>query len=169
MYKQNQITDAMNKLFEMLYCKDCPLKTAFFTNTSMKALTTYFNHEAETVRKYEVRCEVPTMVDFRSEELFPVKAVHLFDFPEIYAQSDDGIETTFYKELWLLEDLRLMVVSNYCIDSDWEESTFTAEYRTVEKEMKSHEDFPIPQPLLMTQLAIQMHNCKNQMLPIYEI
>ena len=168
MYKQNQTTEAMKKLFEIL-CKDCPLKTAFFTNTSMTALARYFNSEAKTVRKYEVCCEVPTMVDFCSEELFPEKAVHLFDYPEIYAQSDDGIETTFYKELWLLEDLRLMVVSNYCIDSALDGSPFTAEYRFVEKELNSREDYPIPQPLLMGQLAIHMHNCKDPSVPIYEI
>lgn len=91
------------------------------------ALLQTVRHNAQTVHAYTAQGKVPRSFNYRGRDLFDQRATLLY---EDFDQSWAGIVTTARNyELWLLEDMSLMVVA--CVSLDCGDGEYVTEYREV--------------------------------------
>ena len=95
-------------------------------NIDFEVLLQAVAHSAKTVYAYEACGVQDCSFNYRSAPLFPQKAVRLYE--DIVKFVTEAVICARTMEVWLLEDLTLVIVSNYSVLSGGE---FTTEYRTV--------------------------------------
>lgn len=122
-------------------------------------------HEAKTVYAYTTQGKAPMSFNYRGADLFGQRATLLYtDFE----QSDAGIVLTGRRyELWLLEDMSLVVTA--CVIVDIWDGEFITEYR----EIKQGDPWHTPMCLSLEDLSIKLTEmfCRfnRSELPIYEL
>ena len=122
-------------------------------------------HNAQTVHAYAMQGRQCKAFNYRGGDLFGQRATLLY---EDYEQSWSGIVTTDRSyELWLLEDMSLVVVS--CVSVDFGDGEFITEYR----EIKQGDPWNTPMCLNLEELAENLFEmfgqCYEHTLPIYEL
>ena len=122
-------------------------------------------HNAQTVHTYTTQGKLPQSFNYRGADLFGQRATLLYDD---FDQSDAAqvlVERRY--ELWLLEDMSLVVVS--CVSVDFEDGEFVTEYR----EIKQGDPWDTPMCLsledLRERLGEMFGQCYEHELPIYEL
>ena len=123
-------------------------------------------HNAETVHIYTTEGRAPKSFNYRSGELFAHRATRLYEAFDQSNQSDEILADRSY-ELWLLEDMSLVVVS--CVSVDFGDGEFVTEYR----EIKQGDPWSTPMCLnledLRERLGEMFCQCYEHELPIYEL
>ena len=122
-------------------------------------------HEAKTVYAYTTQGKQPQTLDYRGADLFGQRATLLYDD---FDQSDAAqVLAERRYELWLLEDMSLVVVS--CVSVDFGDGEFVTEYR----EIKQGDPWNTPMCLNLEELAENLFEmfgqCYEHTLPIYEL
>lgn len=122
-------------------------------------------HEAKTVYAYTTQGKRPQTFDYRGADLFGQRATLLYDD---FDQSDAAqVLAERRYELWLLEDMSLVVVS--CVSVDFGDGEFVTEYR----EIKQGDPWNTPMCLNLEELAEDLFEmfgqCYEHTLPIYEL
>ena len=122
-------------------------------------------HEAKTVYAYTTQGKHPQTFDYRSAELFGQRATLLYDD---FDQSDAAqVLAERRYELWLLEDMSLVVVS--CVSVDFMDGEFVTEYR----EIKQGDPWSTPMCLDLAELRQRLVDmfcqCYEHKLPVYEL
>lgn len=122
-------------------------------------------HEAKTVYAYTTNGKRPQTFDYRGADLFGQRATLLYDD---FDQSDAAqVLAERRYELWLLEDMSLVVVS--CVSVDFGDSEFVTEYR----EIKQGDPWSTPMCLnldeLQENLMEMLCQCYEGKRPIYEL
>ena len=122
-------------------------------------------HEAKTVYTFATYGKPPQTFDYRGAELFGQRATLLYDD---FDQSDAAqVLAERRYELWLLEDMSLVVVS--CVSVDFAGGEFVTEYR----EIKQGDPWNTPMCLNLEELAENLFEmfgqCYEHELPIYEL
>ena len=122
-------------------------------------------HEARTVHTFTTYGKPPQTFDYRSADLFGQRATLLYDD---FDQSDAAqVLAERRYELWLLEDMSLVVVA--CVTVDVGGGAFVAEYR----EIKQGDPWHTPMCLNLHELAEDLFEmfsqCYEHTLPIYEL
>ena len=122
-------------------------------------------HEAQTVYAYITNGKRPQTFDYRGADLFGQRATLLYDD---FDQSDAAqVLAERRYELWLLEDMSLVVVS--CVSVDFGDGEFVTEYR----EIKQGDPWNTPMCLkldeLQENLMEKLCHCYEGELPIYEL
>ena len=122
-------------------------------------------HEAKTVYAYATYGKPPQTFDYRGAELFGQRATLLYDD---FDQSDAAqVLAERRYELWLLEDMSLVVVS--CVSVDFAGGEFVTEYR----EIKQGDPWNTPMCLdleeLRNRLVEMFCQCYEHELPLYEL
>ena len=122
-------------------------------------------HEAKTVYAYATYGKPPQTFNYRGAELFGQRATLLYDD---FDQSDAAqVLAERRYELWLLEDMSLVVVS--CVSVDFAGGEFVTEYR----EIKQGDPWNTPMCLdleeLRNRLVEMFCQCYEHELPLYEL
>ena len=122
-------------------------------------------HEAKTVYAYATYGKPPQTFDYRGADLFGQRATLLYDD---FDQSDAAqVLAERRYELWLLEDMSLVVVS--CVSVDFAGGEFVTEYR----EIKQGDPWNTPMCLdleeLRNRLVEMFCQCYEHELPLYEL
>ena len=122
-------------------------------------------HEAKTVYAYATYGKPPQTFDYRGADLFGQRATLLYDD---FDQSDAAqVLAERRYELWLLEDMSLVVVS--CVSVDFGDGEFVTEYR----EIKQGDPWNTPMCLdleeLRNRLVEMFCQCYEHELPLYEL
>ena len=122
-------------------------------------------HEAQTVHAYTTQGKQPQTFNYRGADLFGQRATLLYDD---FDQSDAAqVLAERRYELWLLEDMSLVVVS--CVSVDFGNGEFVTEYR----EIKQGDPWNTPIYLNLNDLAEELTEmfcqCYEGELPIYEL
>ena len=122
-------------------------------------------HEAKTVYAYATYGKPPQTFDYRGADLFGQRAPLLYDD---FDQSDAAqVLAARRYELWLLEDMSLVVVS--CVSVDFAGGEFVTEYR----EIKQGDPWNTPMCLdleeLRNRLVEMFCQCYEHELPLYEL
>ena len=122
-------------------------------------------HEAKTVYAYTTQGKAPMSFNYRGADLFGQRATLLYDD---FDQSDAAqVLAERRYELWLLEDMSLVVVS--CVSVDFGDGEFVTEYR----EIKQGDPWHTPMCLSLEDLSIKLTEmfCRfnRSELPIYEL
>lgn len=122
-------------------------------------------HEAKTVYAYATYGKPPQTFDYRGADLFGQRATLLYDD---FDQSDAAqVLAERRYELWLLEDMSLVVVS--CMSVDFAGGEFVTEYR----EIKQGDPWNTPMCLdleeLRNRLVEMFCQCYEHELPLYEL
>ena len=122
-------------------------------------------HEAKTVYTFATYGKPPQTFDYRGAELFGQRATLLYDD---FDQSDAAqVLAERRYELWLLEDMILVVVS--CVSVDFGDGEFVTEYR----EIKQGDPWNTPMCLdleeLRNRLVEMFCQCYEHELPLYEL
>ncbi len=122
-------------------------------------------HEAKTVYTFATYGKPPQTFDYRGAELFGQRATLLYDD---FDQSDAAqVLAERRYELWLLEDMSLVVVS--CVSVDFGDGEFVTEYR----EIKQGDPWNTPMCLdleeLRNRLVEMFCQCYEHELPLYEL
>ena len=122
-------------------------------------------HEAKTVYTFATYGKPPQTFDYRGAELFGQRATLLYDD---FDQSDAAqVLAERRYELWLLEDMSLVVVS--CVSVDFGDGEFVTEYR----EIKQGDPWNTPMCLDLEELRQKLGDmfcqCYEHELPIYEL
>ena len=84
---------------------------------------------AVPVYAYTVWTEDVSDCEYRGDLLFPFSATLLYSMPSMISTSESGIICERHVELWLTDDMKLVVVSNYC--TDFYDGEFVSKYRTI--------------------------------------
>ena len=122
-------------------------------------------HEAKTVYAYATYGKPPQTFNYRGRDLFGQRATLLYDD---FDQSDAAqVLAERRYELWLLEDMSLVVVS--CVSVDFAGGEFVTEYR----EIKQGDPWNTPMCLdleeLRNRLVEMFCQCYEHELPLYEL
>lgn len=122
-------------------------------------------HNAQTVHAYAMQGRQCKAFNYRGGDLFGQRATLLY---EDYEQSWSGIVTTDRSyELWLLEDMSLVVTA--CVSVDFADGGFVTEYR----EIKQGDPWNTPMCLDLEELRQKLGDmfcqCYEHELPIYEL
>lgn len=75
--------------------------------------------EAEPVFAFHSYGGANKLLHFSGEKLFPCNAINLYQEPELSAVTE-GMETTRFIEVWLREDLTLVITSCFCAENKTE-------------------------------------------------
>lgn len=122
-------------------------------------------HEARTVHTYATQGKPPQTFDYRGADLFGQRATLLYDD---FDQSDAAqVLAERRYELWLLEDMSLVVTA--CVTVDFGDGEFVTEYR----EIKRGDPWDTPICLSLEDLAERLTEmfcqCYEHELPVYEL
>ena len=122
-------------------------------------------HEARTVHAYTTNGKPPQTFDYRGADLFGQRATLLYDDFDRSDAAQVLAERRY--ELWLLEDMSLVVVS--CVSVDFGDGEFVTEYR----EIKQGDPWRTPMCLDLEELAERLcemfSRCYESELHIYEL
>ena len=129
------------------------------------ALLQAVRHEAKTVYAYTTQGKQPQAFDYRGADLFGQRATLLYDD---FDQSDAAqVLAERRYELWLLEDISLVVTA--CVIVDIGDGEFVTEYR----EITQGDPWSTPMCLdleeLHSRLVEMFCQCYEHELPIYEL
>ena len=83
---------------------------------------------AEPVYAFDANGLLSAALKYRGRKLFDSNATLLWR-ELTHAEEDDGLDTTRYLEMWLLEDMTLAVTSCFQVDYDGGDGDYTTEYR----------------------------------------
>lgn len=130
-----------------------------------KSLLQAVRHEAKTVYAFATDGKPPQSFDYRGADLFGQRATLLYDD---FDQSDAAqVLAERRYELWLLEDMSLVVTA--CVSVDVGDGEFVTEYR----EIKQGDPWNTPIYLNLEDLAERLSEmfcqCYEGELPIYEL
>lgn len=130
-----------------------------------EALLQAVRHNAQTVHAYTTEGKELMSFNYRGKDLFGQRATLLYDD---FDQSDAAqVLAERRYELWLLEDMSLVVVS--CVSVDFAGGEFVTEYR----EIKQGDPWNTPMCLdleeLRNRLVEMFCQCYEHELPLYEL
>lgn len=165
--------DSLENAIRDLYCSG--ISSAGYERASVESMLDSLDfctllqavrHSAETVHTYTTQGRAPKSFNYRSGELFPQRATLLYEDFDQGNQSGEILVERHY-ELWLLEDMSLVVVS--CVSVDFGDGEFVTEYR----EIKQGDPWNTPMCLNLEELAENLFEmfgqCYEHTLPIYEL
>ena len=132
-------------------------------------LAQVLRHEAKPVYAYATWTKNKTGCEYRGEPLFPFPATLLQSTPYMIAGTESGIITIASYELWLTDDMRIVVISNF--HTDIHDGEFISEYRTVKTD-EQDEFYQVYEPdynLLVLELWAMSKKRNSSKMPTYEI
>lgn len=168
MYSERTITSAIKYIFTLLLpgCNDEEVEEEL-EGLDFEAIAQSVRDNARTVYAYEAGGNYERAFAYHGTELFNQRATKLFETVNRYQA--DLIITTHSYELWLLEDMTVMAVSNMTVKADCEDASYLTEYRTVKGELNADADFGFSPEDFATEL---LKLCEPQLegeAPFYEL
>lgn len=122
-------------------------------------------HNAKTVHAYTTQGKTPGSLNYRGGDLFGQRATLLY---EDVAQNWSGIVTTTRRyELWLLEDMRLMVVA--CVGTDCGNGEYVTEYREIKPGNPWETGISLDLEDLTGLILVMCYRQSEGSIPIYEL
>lgn len=132
-------------------------------------LTQAIQHFAATVYAYTTWTADESGCEYRGKPLFPVSATLLYSMPYMISATESGIVCERCFELWLRDDMKIAVVSNF--RTDFYDGEFLSEYRVVKT--TDLDEFPqyidVDYNLLVLLLKAMSEAYIESNLPTYEL
>ena len=130
-----------------------------------EALLQAVRHNAQTVHAYTTEGKEPMSFNYRGKDLFGQRATLLYDD---FDQSDAAqVLAERRYELWLLEDMSLVVTACVCVN--FGDGEFVTEYREIKQGDPWHTPMCLDLEELRQKLGDMFCQCYEHELPIYEL
>lgn len=145
MFYEREMTNALNEIHEMfsqvsreIYERRMDSDQLAMAIPSMHDLCMALCDQVQTVYQFKFSSDLPECGHYCGKDLFGQRAVRLVTALQDYA--DDVLMVEHSDELWLLEDMRLVVVDAVFISLLQGETSACMEYRTLRHTVQSAED-----------------------------
>ena len=162
-----EVRNTFDTLFgdvELLPSAEKTLKSINFDD-----LAQVLRHDAKAVYVYATWAKNKTGCEYRGELLFPFPATLLQSAPYMIAGTESGIITIASYELWLTDDMRIVVISNF--HKDFNDGELISEYRTIKTD-EQDEFYQVYEPdynLLVLELWAMSMKRNSSKMPTYEL
>ena len=157
--------------FDTLFCdvELPPSAEKTLESINFDDLAQVLRHDAKAVYVYATWTKNKTGCEYRSELLFPFPATLLQSAPYMIAGTESGIITIASYELWLTDDMRIVVISNF--HKDFNDGELISEYRTIKTD-EQDEFYQVYEPdynLLVLELWAMSKKFNSSNMPTYEL
>lgn len=168
MYSERAIASAIKYIFTILLPDYSDEEVAEeLAGLDYEAIAQAVRDKARTVYAFEAGGDYEHAFVYCGQELFPQRATKLFE--TVNRCQADFILTSHSYELWLLEDMTVMAVSNMTVKAACKDASYLAEYRTVKGKLDADCDIGFMPDDLTTEL---FELCEPQFegeAPFYEL
>ncbi|MFQ7196892.1 MAG: hypothetical protein ACLRPB_06900 [Lawsonibacter sp.] len=150
MFTEKEMSDALKWLFDLYQPEDYEVYDEEEVGCAALCLPEVcmaLRNKAETPYEYTVKTNIDRGFEYRGKELFGQRACLVYEDMEIGVC--DMLNTSYHRELWLLEDMSFVVVHNVSMMMKSDDAYYTTEYRSLVKLLKDREDlFFTPESLV---------------------
>lgn len=153
MFTEKEMSDALKWLFDLYQPEDYDAydeKEVGSAALCLPEICMALRDKVETPYEYTIRTNIDRGFEYRGKELFVQRACLLYTDMEISVF--DMAETSYNRELWLLEDMSFAVVHNVSMVVKSEDYYYTTEYRSIVKLLKERDDLFFTPESLMEEL-----------------
>lgn len=172
MFYEREMTDALTELHEMfsqvsreIYERRLDSDPLTMAIPSMHDLCMALCDQVQTVYQFRFRSNLPECGHYCGKDLFGQRAVRLVTALQDY--TDDVLTVEYADELWLLEDMRFVVVAAVSISFLQGEISACMEYRACRHTVQSAEDLCFHPDDFLDSLSALYEEYRSGKKPIY--
>ena len=153
MFTEKEMSDALKWLFDLYQPEDYEAYDEEEVGSEVLCLPEIcmaLRDKVGTPYEYTIRTNLDRGFEYRGKELFVQRACLLYTDMEISVF--DMVDTSYNRELWLLEDMSFAIVHNVSMVVKSEDYYYTTEYRSIVKLLKERDDLFFTPESLMEEL-----------------
>ncbi len=152
------VEKAVREMVRLLYSYDEEVDVeAVVQDIDYENVTQYLINRLEPVYSYKAKGDSEKSFDYLGKELLPQRGTLIYR--EFDRGASDLVVTSYEKELWILEDMTLAVVTCFSVGVVGEDMTYSTEFRTYKGKLDADNGFAID-PLELDELFQEM--CSEQ-------
>lgn len=141
MFVEKEMSDALKWLFDLFQPEDYEAydeEEVGCTALCLSEVCIALRDKAETPYEYVVKTNIDRGFEYRGKELFMQRACLIYSDMEIGIY--DMTDTSYNRELWLLEDMSFALVHNISMVIKPGDFYYATEYRSIVKLLKERDD-----------------------------
>lgn len=141
MFTEKEMSDALKWLFDLFQPEDYEAydeEEVGCAALCLSELCMALRDKAETAYEYVVKTNIDRGFEYRGKELFMQRACLIYSDMEIGIY--DMTDTSYNRELWLLEDMSFALVHNVSMVIKSGDFYYATEYRSIVKLLKERDD-----------------------------
>lgn len=141
MFTEKEMSDALKWLFDLFQPEDYEAYDEEEVDCAALCLPEVcmaLRDKAETAYEYVVKTNIDRGFEYRGKELFMQRACLIYSDMEIGIY--DITDTSYNRELWLLEDMSFALVHNVSMVIKSGDFYYATEYRSIVKLLKERDD-----------------------------
>ena len=141
MFTEKEMSDALKWLFDLFQPEDYEAYDEEEVGCAVLCLPEVcmaLRDKAETPYEYVVKTNIDRGFEYRGKELFMQRACLIYSDMEIGIY--DMTDTSYNRELWLLEDMSFALVHNVSMVIKSGDFYYATEYRSIVKLLKERDD-----------------------------
>lgn len=141
MFTEKEMSDALKWLFDLFQPEDYEAYDEEEVGCAALCLLEVcmaLRDKAETAYEYVVKTNIDRGFEYRGKELFMQRACLIYSDIEIGIY--DMTDTSYNRELWLLEDMSFALVHNVSMVIKSGDFYYATEYRSIVKLLKERDD-----------------------------
>ena len=138
MFTEKEMSDALKWLFDLFQPEDYEEEEVGCAALCLPEDCMALRDKAETAYEYVVKTNIDRGFEYRGKELFMQRACLIYSDMEIGIY--DMTDTSYNRELWLLEDMSFALVHNVSMVIKSGDFYYATEYRSIVKLLKERDD-----------------------------
>ena len=141
MFTEKEMSDALKWLFDLFQPEDYEAddeEEVGCADLWLMEVCKALRDKAETAYEYVVKTNIDRGFEYRGKELFMQRACLIYSDIEIGIY--DMTDTSYNRELWLLEDMSFALVHNVSMVIKSGDFYYATEYRSIVKLLKERDD-----------------------------
>ena len=138
MFTEKEMSDALKWLFDLFQPEDYEAYDEEEVGLCLPEVCMALRDKAETPYEYVVKTNIDRGFEYRGKELFMQRACLIYSDMEIGIY--DMTDTSYNRELWLLEDMSFALVHNVSMVIKSGDFYYATEYRSIVKLLKDRDD-----------------------------
>lgn len=141
MFTEKEMSDALKWLFDLFQPEDYEAydeEEVGCAALCLPEICMALRAKAETPYEYVVKTNIDRGFEYRGKELFMQRACLVYSDMEIGIY--DMTDTSYNRELWLLEDMSFVLVHNVSMVIKSGDFYYATEYRSIMKLLKERDD-----------------------------
>lgn len=141
MFTEKEMSDALKWLFDLFQPEDYEAydeEEVVCAALCLPEVCMALRDKAETPYEYVVKTNIDRGFEYRGKELFMQRACLIYSDMEIGIY--DMTDTSYNRELWLLEDMSFALVHNVSMVIKSGDFYYATEYRSIVKLLKERDD-----------------------------
>lgn len=141
MFTEKEMSDALKWLFDLFQPEDYEAydeEEVGCAALCLPEICMALQDKAETPYEYVVKTNIDRGFEYRGKELFMQRACLVYSDMEIGIY--DMTDTSYNRELWLLEDMSFVLVHNVSMVIKSGDFYYATEYRSIMKLLKERDD-----------------------------